>query len=39
MGVQVRAHKNFRAQLHLDTDDANAVGVKSGDMATLIKAL
>lgn len=36
--VQVRVGENFRAELHLDTDDANALGVKTGDLAQIIRA-
>lgn len=35
-GVQVRASDNFRAEFHLDTDDANAIGVRSGDVAQIL---
>lgn len=28
--VQVRVHKDFRLEMHLDTDDANAAGLKNG---------
>jgi acetate kinase len=34
--VTVRVHPTFRLELHLDTDEANAGGVKQGDMATLV---
>ncbi|HEY8537428.1 MAG TPA: acetate/propionate family kinase [Steroidobacteraceae bacterium] len=34
--VTVRVHPSFRLELHLDTDEANAAGVKQGDMAELI---
>lgn len=36
--VQVRVGENFRAELHLDTDDANALGVKTGDLAQIIRS-
>ncbi len=35
-GCQVRAHPNFLAEMHLDTDDANAAGIRSGDYATIL---
>lgn len=35
--VQVRAHKDFRLEMHIDTDDANAAGVGNGFKAKLIK--
>lgn len=35
--VQIRVHKNFRLEMHIDTDDANAAGVGNGFMAKLIK--
>ena len=33
--VLVRVHPNFRLEFHLDTDEANAVGLKNGDFITL----
>lgn len=36
MGCQLRAHANFRAEMHLDTDDANAAGIKSGAIAQIL---
>lgn len=35
--VQVRVTDNFRAELHLDTDDANALGVRTGDIAQILR--
>jgi putative phosphotransacetylase len=35
-GVQVRVAENFRCDLHLDTDDGNAAGVRTGDRAQLL---
>ena len=35
--VQVRVHKDFRLEMHIDTDDANAAGVGNGFKAKLIK--
>jgi len=34
--VQVRVRDTFHAQLHLDTDDANAVEVRDGDLAVIL---
>jgi acetate kinase len=34
--VTVRVHPTFTLELHLDTDEANAAGVKQGDIATLV---
>lgn len=33
--VQVRVDKNFRLEMHLDTDDANAAGLKNGSRVTI----
>lgn len=35
--VQIRVHKDFRLEMHIDTDDANAAGVGNGAMVKLIK--
>ena len=35
--VQVRVHKDFRLEMHVDTDDANAVGFKNGSKVTVVK--
>lgn len=36
LGCQLRANDGFRAEMHIDTDDANAAGVKSGDTAQIL---
>ena len=36
-GVQVRVHKDFRLEMHVDTDDANAVGIGNGCRVAVIK--
>ena len=33
--VQVRVHKDFRLEMHLDTDDANAAALKNGDTVSI----
>lgn len=33
--VLVRVHPNFRLELHIDTDEANAAALKNGDVVTL----
>ena len=35
--VQIRVHKDFRLEMHIDTDDANAAGVGNGFKARLLK--
>jgi putative phosphotransacetylase len=35
--VKVRVHETFSLELHLDTDEANACGVTTGDVVTLIR--
>jgi propanediol utilization protein len=37
--VMVRVSPQFRLELHLDTDEANAAGVKPGDYAELVPPL
>ena len=35
--VQIRVNENFRLEMHVDTDDANAVGLKNGCKVTVAK--
>ncbi len=35
--VQVRVHKDFRLEMHVDTDDANAVGIGNGARVKIVK--
>ena len=35
-GVLVRASANYATELHLDVDEANAAGLKTGDRATIV---
>lgn len=35
--VQVRVHKDFRLEMHVDTDDANAAGIGNGSRVKLVK--
>ncbi len=35
--VQVRVHKDFRLEMHLDTDDANAAGLSNGSRVQIVK--
>lgn len=37
--VQVRVRDSFVAEMHLDTDDANAAGVRNGDLVQLIRSV
>lgn len=36
-GVQVRVRDDFALEMHVDTDDANAVGYKNGNKVTVVK--
>lgn len=36
-GVQVRVRDDFNVEMHIDTDDANAVGIKNGMRVRIIK--
>ena len=36
--VQVRVSDKFALEMHVDTDDANAVGIKNGSVVTMVKA-
>ena len=35
--VQVRVRDDFNVEMHINTDDANAAGLKNGDLVTIIK--
>ena len=35
--VQVRVHPEFRLEMHIDTDDANAVGIGNGCKVKVVK--
>ncbi len=35
--VQIRVHKDFRLEMHVDTDDANAAGIGNGSKVKIIK--
>lgn len=35
--VQIRVNEQFRLEMHVDTDDANAVGIKNGSTVTPVK--
>ncbi len=35
--VQVRVREDFNTEMHIDTDDANAAGIKNGDMVKILK--
>ena len=35
--VQVRVHESFTPEMHIDTDDANACAIKTGDFVKIIK--
>lgn len=36
--VQIRVSDKFRLEMHVDTDDANAVGFKNGSTVTVVRA-
>ena len=35
--VQVRVREDFNTEMHIDTDDANASGIKTGDTVKILK--
>lgn len=35
--VQIRVSKDFRLEMHVDTDDANSAGIKNGSTVTVVK--
>lgn len=35
--VQVRVREDFNTEMHIDTDDANAAGIKTGDHVLILK--
>ena len=35
--VQVRVREDFNTEMHIDTDDANAAGIKTGDTVRILK--
>lgn len=35
--VQVRVREDFNTEMHIDTDDANASGIKTGDIVKILK--
>ena len=35
--VQVRVHRDFRLEMHIDTDDANAACLKNGSRVKIVK--
>ena len=35
--VQIRVHKDFRLEMHVDTDDANSVGLGNGSKVTVVE--
>ena len=35
--VQVRVHKDFRLEMHIDTDDANSAGLGNGSKVTVVE--
>jgi putative phosphotransacetylase len=37
LSVQIRVNEAFRLEMHVDTDDANAVGIAGGSKVKLVK--
>ncbi len=35
--VQIRVHKDFRLEMHVDTDDANSAGIGNGFIVNIVK--
>ena len=35
--VQIRVDKSFTLEMHIDTDEANASQIKTGDKGTIVK--
>ena len=35
--VQIRVHKDFRLEMHVDTDDANSAGIRNGSTVKVVK--
>ena len=35
--VQIRVHKDFRLEMHVDTDDANAAGIGNGFIVNIVR--
>ena len=35
--VRIRVSDKFKLEMHVDTDDANAVGIKNGSIVKVIK--
>ena len=34
--LQIRVHKDFRLEMHIDTDDANAAGIGNGAKVKIV---